>query len=136
MPERLGCMVTALSSRTLARSQSSDGFTVLRAGWCDSRDHLLLGVRRELGVVFALSSYKDVHGNFNRETLEVSERGLRGSARGAKLEEQKNERGDKKLEVSVSSAPEPRRPHHEGAFQGRVNLLTERGPVGRSRGSR
>ena len=37
-----------------------------------------------------------MHGNFNRETLEVSERGLRGSARGAKLEKQKNERGDKK----------------------------------------
>ena len=64
----------------------------------------------------ALSSYQYVHGNFNRETLEVSERGLRGSARGAKLEKQKNERVDKKLEVSVSSAPEPRRPHHEGAF--------------------
>ena len=44
----------------------------------------------------ALSSYQYVHGNFNRETLEVSERGLRGSARGAKLEKQKNDRGDKK----------------------------------------
>ena len=43
----------------------------------------------------ALSSYQFVHGNFNRKTLEVSERGLRGSARGAKLEKQKNERGDK-----------------------------------------
>ena len=51
--------------------------------------------------------------------LEVSERGLRGSARGAKLQKQKKRKvGQKKLEVSVSSAPEPQRPHHEGAFQG------------------
>ena len=27
----------------MARSQSSDGFPVLRAGWCDSREDLLLG---------------------------------------------------------------------------------------------
>ena len=45
----------------------------------------------------ALWSYQFVHGNFNRKTLEMPERGLRGSARGAKLEKQKNERGDKKL---------------------------------------
>ena len=158
-------MVIALSSRTLARSRSSDGFPVLRAGWCDSekiccleahgaihREFLLggamrilrhfrpqeilkryppldcglmahttnpplgglsRGVRRELGVVLAclvvvpVRAWRCQHG------------GLRGSARGAKLEKQKNEGEKKKLEVSVSSTPEPQRPHHEGAFQGR-----------------
>ena len=43
----------------------------------------------------ALSSYQYVHGILNRETLEVSERRLRSSARGAKLEKQKKKGGTK-----------------------------------------
>ena len=34
--DRWGCMVFALSSRTVARSRSSDGFPELRAGWSES----------------------------------------------------------------------------------------------------
>ena len=65
----------------------------------------------------------------------MSDRGLRGSARGAKLEKQKNERVDKNWRFPFPPPPSPNvrttRVHSRGG-----KPLTERGPIGRSRGSR
>ena len=66
----------------------------------------------------ALSSYQFVHGSFNDRHWMCPDEGS-GAAQEAPSLRSRKRKGRQKLEVSVSSAPEPQSLHHEGVFQGR-----------------